>query len=144
MATGQRGPEFRATTDTYRHIDFLRVTEEAALAASKWVGKGKKDEADDSACGAMRTALNSMAIKAKIVIGEGERDEAPMLYIGEKVGAGHGPKIDIACDPLEGTTITALGRSGVPVYVLHRPGREPLLLPEVLSKQVVFDALATI
>lgn len=109
MATGQRGPEFRATTDTYRHIDFLRVTEEAALAASKWVGKGKKDEADDSACGAMRTALNSMAIKAKIVIGEGERDEAPMLYIGEELGSGEGPEVQIAVDPLEGTNLCANG-----------------------------------
>lgn len=102
---GQRGP--RTVEDRYRHIDYLRVTEEAALAASKWVGKGKKDEADDAACTAMRATLNAMDLKAKIVIGEGERDEAPMLYIGEEVGTGEGPEVDIALDPLEGTTICA-------------------------------------
>ncbi len=95
--------------DRYRHIDFLRVTEEAALAASKWVGKGKRDEADDAACGAMRNALNNMDLRARIVIGEGERDEAPMLYIGEELGSGEGPEVQIAVDPLEGTNLCANG-----------------------------------
>lgn len=98
-----------ASVDQYRHIDFLRVTEEAALAASKWVGKGRKDEADDAACQAMRNALNSMEIQATIVIGEGERDEAPMLYIGEELGSGSGPRVQIAVDPLEGTNLCANG-----------------------------------
>lgn len=91
-------------------LDFLRVTEAAALAASKWVGKGKKDEADQASCEAMREQLNSMDMQATIVIGEGERDEAPMLYIGEQLGAGDdGPNIQIAVDPLEGTNLCANG-----------------------------------
>src|SRR5216683_7147479 len=89
-------------------LELVRVTEAAALAASHWMGRGKKNEADGAAVTAMRRAFDSVAISGTVVIGEGERDEAPMLYIGEKVGAG-GPKIDIALDPLEGTTITAKG-----------------------------------
>lgn len=107
--SGQRSPEAKSQADRYRHIDFLRVTEEAALAASKWVGKGKRDEADDAACGAMRATLNQMDIRARIVIGEGERDEAPMLYIGEELGSGDGPEVQIAVDPLEGTNLCANG-----------------------------------
>ncbi|MCC6403056.1 MAG: class II fructose-bisphosphatase [Fimbriimonadaceae bacterium] len=95
--------------DKHGQIDFLRVTEQAALSASKWVGKGKKDEADDAACQAMRNALNSMDLQATIVIGEGERDEAPMLYIGESLGSGEGPEVQIAVDPLEGTNLCANG-----------------------------------
>lgn len=95
--------------DRYKHIDFLRVTEEAARASSKWVGKGKRDEADDAACTAMRNVLNVMDIRARIVIGEGERDEAPMLYIGEELGSGEGPEVQIAVDPLEGTNLCANG-----------------------------------
>lgn len=106
---GQRRPEAKIQSDRYRHIDFLRVTEEAALAASKWVGKGKRDEADDAACGAMRSTLNQMEIRARIVIGEGERDKAPMLYIGEELGSGEGPEVQIAVDPLEGTNLCANG-----------------------------------
>ncbi|MFP4313426.1 MAG: class II fructose-bisphosphatase [Alphaproteobacteria bacterium] len=90
-------------------LEVVRVTEAAALAASKLVGRGDKEAADQVAVDAMRDALNSLNIQGRIVIGEGERDEAPMLYIGEKVGTGHGPKIDIALDPLEGTDITAAG-----------------------------------
>jgi fructose-1,6-bisphosphatase II / sedoheptulose-1,7-bisphosphatase len=89
-------------------LEVVRVTEAAALAASRLMGRGDEKAADQAAVDAMRTALNSLAIDGTVVIGEGERDEAPMLYIGEKVGAG-GPKIDIALDPLEGTTITAKG-----------------------------------
>ena len=89
-------------------LEAVRVTEAAALAASCLMGRGDEKEADQAAVDAMRTALNSLDIDGTVVIGEGERDEAPMLYIGEKVG--HcGPKIDIALDPLEGTTITAKG-----------------------------------
>ena len=89
-------------------LEAVRVTEAAALAASKLMGRGDEKMADQAAVDAMRTTLNSLAIEGTVVIGEGERDEAPMLYIGEKVGSG-GPKIDIALDPLEGTTITAKG-----------------------------------
>ncbi|MCH7903495.1 MAG: class II fructose-bisphosphatase [Armatimonadetes bacterium] len=95
--------------DGYKHLDFLQVTEAAALASSRWVGKGKRDEADEAACSAMREKLNKMEMCATIVIGEGERDEAPMLYIGEKLGQGDGPNIQIAVDPLEGTNLCANG-----------------------------------
>jgi fructose-1,6-bisphosphatase II / sedoheptulose-1,7-bisphosphatase len=90
-------------------LEVVRVTEAAALAASKLVGRGDKMAADQVAVDAMRDALNSLNIRGRIVIGEGERDEAPMLYIGEEVGTGQGPEIDIALDPLEGTDITAAG-----------------------------------
>jgi len=90
-------------------LEAVRVTEAAALSASLLMGRGDEKAADQAAVDAMRKALNSLNIDGTVVIGEGERDEAPMLYIGEKVGAGHGPKIDIALDPLEGTTITAKG-----------------------------------
>jgi len=89
-------------------LEAVRVTEAAALSASLWMGRGDEKAADQAAVDAMRTALNGLNIDGTVVIGEGERDEAPMLYIGEKVGRG-GPKIDIALDPLEGTTITAKG-----------------------------------
>ncbi len=89
-------------------LEAVRVTEMAALAASRLMGRGDEMAADRAAVNAMREALNGLAIEGTVRIGEGERDEAPMLYIGEKVGAG-GPKIDIALDPLEGTTITAKG-----------------------------------
>lgn len=89
-------------------LEVVRVTEAAALAASRLVGRGDEKAADKAAVDAMRDALNSLQISGTVVIGEGERDEAPMLYIGEEVGAG-GQEIDIALDPLEGTTITAKG-----------------------------------
>ncbi len=89
-------------------LEAVRVTEAAALSASRLMGRGDERAADQAAVDAMRQALNALAIEGTVVIGEGERDEAPMLYIGEKVGAG-GPRIDIALDPLEGTTITAKG-----------------------------------
>ena len=89
-------------------LEVVRVTEAAALAASRLMGRGDEKSADQAAVDAMRRSLNSLYIDGKVVIGEGERDEAPMLFIGEKVGRG-GPKVDIALDPLEGTTITAKG-----------------------------------
>ncbi|MDE2572437.1 MAG: fructose-bisphosphatase class II, partial [bacterium] len=89
-------------------LDFVKVTEAAALAASRLMGKGKRDEADASAVETMRETLNEMKISGRIVIGEGERDEAPMLFIGEEVGAG-GPPLDIAVDPVEGTNLVANG-----------------------------------
>ena len=92
-------------------LEFVRVTEAAALSAGRWIGRGDKNSADDAAVVAMRKAFSSIEFDGTVVIGEGEMDEAPMLYIGEKVGTGSGPKIDIACDPLEGTAITATGRS---------------------------------
>ncbi len=88
-----------------------RVTERAAISAAKLIGRGDEKAADQAAVDAMRSALNEMSMKGRIVIGEGERDEAPMLYIGEEVGLGSGPAIDIALDPLEGTTLTAKAMS---------------------------------
>lgn len=85
----------------------VRVTEEAAIAAARLAGRGDEKKADAAAVDAMRTAFNAVDFKGRVVIGEGERDEAPMLYIGEEVGTGKGPEIDIALDPLEGTTLTA-------------------------------------
>jgi fructose-1,6-bisphosphatase II / sedoheptulose-1,7-bisphosphatase len=89
-------------------LELVRVTEAAAIAASRWIGRGKKNEADGAAVEAMRKAFDQVAIDGTVVIGEGEMDEAPMLYIGERVGMG-GPAMDIAVDPLEGTSITAKG-----------------------------------
>jgi fructose-1,6-bisphosphatase II / sedoheptulose-1,7-bisphosphatase len=94
-------------------LELVRVTEAAALAASRWIGRGDKNAADGAAVEAMRRAFDTVAITGTVVIGEGEMDEAPMLYIGEKVGlyakTGGGPEVDIAVDPLEGTSITAKG-----------------------------------
>jgi fructose-1,6-bisphosphatase class II len=90
-------------------LELVRATEAAALACAHLMGRGDETAADQAAVDAMRTALNKIEMDGTIVIGEGERDEAPMLYIGEKVGTGNGPKIEIALDPLEGTTICATG-----------------------------------
>lgn len=90
-------------------LEIVRVTEAAALASAQWMGRGKKNEADDAATSAMRAMFDSVNMKGIVVIGEGELDEAPMLYIGEELGNGHGPSVDIAVDPLEGTSIVAKG-----------------------------------
>jgi len=107
MATGKEPPS-SLMTDRNLALELVRVTEAAALAASRWIGLGQKNAADGAAVEAMRRAFDAVAINGTVVIGEGEMDEAPMLYIGEKVGAG-GPPMDIAVDPLEGTTLTAKG-----------------------------------
>lgn len=103
-----RSPHPGEITDRNLALELVRVTEAAAIAASSWIGLGKKNEADGAAVEAMRKAFDQVAISGTVVIGEGEMDEAPMLYIGETVGAG-GPAMDIAVDPLEGTTLTAKG-----------------------------------
>ena len=106
-------------------LEMVRVTEAAAVAASKLVGRGDEKAADAAAVEAMRAALNELKMDGTVVIGEGERDEAPMLYIGEKVGSaqGTGPKIDIALDPLEGTTITAkAGANALAVLAVAEQG----------------------
>ncbi|MDR5683337.1 MAG: class II fructose-bisphosphatase [Armatimonadota bacterium] len=90
-------------------LDFVKVTEAAALAAARLMGKGDNEAADAAAVQAMRSAMSELDIRGRIVIGEGERDEAPMLYIGEEVGAGNGSEVDIAVDPLEGTNLVAKG-----------------------------------
>ncbi|WP_214480889.1 class II fructose-bisphosphatase [Bacillus sp. SM2101] len=90
-------------------MELVRVTEAAALASARWMGRGKKDEADDAATSAMRDVFDTVPMKGTVVIGEGEMDEAPMLYIGEKLGTGYGQRVDVAVDPLEGTNIVASG-----------------------------------
>ena len=90
-------------------LEVARITERAAVACAPWIGRGDEKAADQAAVDAMRRELNTLDIDGEVVIGEGERDEAPMLYIGEKVGTGNGPQVDIALDPLEGTTLTATG-----------------------------------
>jgi fructose-1,6-bisphosphatase II / sedoheptulose-1,7-bisphosphatase len=101
-------PDPSHSTDRNLALELIRVTEAAALAASRWIGRGQKNEADGAAVEAMRKAFDQVGINGTVVIGEGEMDEAPMLYIGEKVGSG-GPEMDIAVDPLEGTNLTAKG-----------------------------------
>jgi fructose-1,6-bisphosphatase II / sedoheptulose-1,7-bisphosphatase len=111
--------------DRVHVLEMVRVTEAAAVAASKWIGRGDNDAADAAAVEAMREALNELPFDGTVVIGEGERDEAPMLYIGEKVGSaqGSGPKINIALDPLEGTTLTAkAGPSAMCVLTISEEG----------------------
>ena len=90
-------------------LELVRVTETAAIAASRWVGRGDKNEADQSAVDGMRKMINTVAMDGIIVIGEGEKDQAPMLYNGERVGDGTGPKVDVAVDPIDGTTLTSKG-----------------------------------
>ena len=97
-------PEFH---DRMLSLGLGRVSEAAALASARLIGRGDEEAADQAAVDAMRTQLNNLEIQGVVVIGEGERDEAPMLYIGEEVGTGTGPQVDIALDPLEGTTLTA-------------------------------------
>ena len=111
-------------------LEMVRVTEAAAIAAAKLIGRGDEKAADAAAVEAMRAALNALYMDGTVVIGEGERDEAPMLFIGEKVGSaiGTGPKIDIALDPLEGTTITAkAGPNALAVLAVAEEGN--LLTP---------------
>src|ERR671936_1159727 len=91
-------------------LELVRVTESAAMAAGRWVGRGDKTAADQAAVDAMRAMLDSVSMDGVVVIGEGEKDEAPMLYNGEQVGDGTGPPVDVAVDPLEGTRLTALGQ----------------------------------
>ena len=110
-------------------LEFVRVTEAAAIEASKWIGKGDKIAADKAATEAMRSRFSSVDVKGTVVIGEGERDKAPMLYIGEEVGSGKGPEIDIAVDPIEGTNSVAYGypnsiavfAAGLKGTLLHAP-----------------------
>ncbi|OEF99854.1 fructose-bisphosphatase, class II [Vulcanibacillus modesticaldus] len=90
-------------------LELVRVTEAAALAAAKWMGKGLKNEVDDAGTSAMRKVFDTVPMRGTVVIGEGEMDEAPMLYIGEKLGTGTGPEVDVAVDPIEGTNIVARG-----------------------------------
>ncbi len=113
-----------------------RCTEAAAVAASTMIGRGDKEGADDAAVTALRNAFNKLEMDGTVVIGEGERDEAPMLYIGEKVGTGKGPKIDIALDPLEGTTLTAKAMANALAVVAMAQGGTLLHSPDVYMDKI--------
>src|SRR5687768_17900689 len=104
-------------------LELVRVTEAAALAAARWTGRGDKEAADQAAVDAMRLLLETVPMDGVVVIGEGEKDEAPMLYNGERIGDGSPPKVDIAVDPLEGTTLCAKGMpSALSVIALSEEG----------------------
>lgn len=124
------------TLDRNLALEAVRVTEAAALACSKWMGKGDEKAADQAAVEAMRRALNTMMIQGTVVIGEGERDKAPMLYIGEKVGSGEGPEVDIALDPLEGTTLCATGGPNSLAVVAIAPKGGFLHAPDVYMNKI--------
>ncbi len=117
-------------------LETVRVTEAAALSASRLMGRGDEKAADQAAVDAMRKALNSLNIDGTVVIGEGERDEAPMLYIGEKVGSGEGTKVDIALDPLEGTTITAKGGANALAVIAMAESGNFLNAPDVYMDKI--------
>ena len=117
--------------DRLLSLGLARVSEAAAIAAAKLVGRGDEKAADQAAVDAMRTQLNMLDIKGVVVIGEGERDEAPMLYIGEEVGSGSGPGVDIALDPLEGTTLTAKDMPNALAVIAMGPRGSMLHAPDV-------------
>ncbi len=124
-------------------LDLVRVTEAAALASARWLGKGEKEAGDGAAVDAMRLSFNSVDIDGTIIIGEGEKDNAPMLYNGEKVGTGSGPKVDVAVDPVEGTNLLAFGRPNAiavvglaPAGSMFNPG------PSYYMKKLVVPAAA--
>src|SRR5215212_2498535 len=100
----------REAPDRNLAMELVRVTEAAAMAAGRWVGRGDKNGGDGAAVDAMRQLIGSVSMRGVVVIGEGEKDEAPMLFNGEHVGNGEGPDCDVAVDPLEGTRLTALGQ----------------------------------
>ena len=102
-------------------MELVRTTEAAALAAARWVGRGDKNAADGAAVAAMRMMLDTVDMDGVVVIGEGEKDEAPMLFNGERVGNGRGPQVDVAVDPLEGTRLTAMGRPGAVAVIACSP-----------------------
>ena len=118
----------RLAPDRNIAMELVRVTEAGAMAAARWIGRGEKEKADGAAVDAMRYVLDSVEMRGVVVIGEGEKDEAPMLYNGEEVGNGDGPEVDVAVDPLEGTRLTALGQPGA-IAVMAVAERGTMLFP---------------
>ena len=118
----------RQAPDRNIALELVRVTEAGAMAAARWIGRGDKESADQAAVDAMRFVLDSVSMRGVVVIGEGEKDEAPMLYNGEEVGNGEGPEVDVAVDPLEGTRLTALGQTGA-IAVIAVAERGTMLFP---------------
>ncbi len=132
-------------------FDLVRITESAALASARWLGRGDKDAGDSAAVDAMRITLASLNIRGKIIIGEGEKDNAPMLFNGEEVGTGQGPKLDVAVDPVEGTNLLAYGRPNAisvigvaPAGNMYDPGpsfyMQKLVVPHEARNVVDLDA----
>jgi fructose-1,6-bisphosphatase II / sedoheptulose-1,7-bisphosphatase len=121
-------------------LEAVRVTEASALSCSAVIGRGDETLADQMAVNAMRRALNNLDIDGQVVIGEGERDEAPMLYIGEKVGTGQGPRLDIALDPLEGTTIAAKGGANALAVIALAQAGGFLNAPDVYMEKLAVGA----
>lgn len=117
-------------------LEFVRVTEAAALAAAPWMGKGDKEAADQAAVDAMRATFETVNIKGTVVIGEGEKDEAPMLYIGEEIGGGESPELDIAVDPVEGTTLVAKGLPNSLAVVAAAKKGNLLNAPDMYMKKI--------
>jgi fructose-1,6-bisphosphatase II len=120
-------------------LELVRVTEAAAMAAGRWIGRGEKESADQAAVDAMRLMLDTVQMDGVVVIGEGEKDEAPMLYNGEQVGSGSGPEVDVAVDPLEGTRLTALGQPNA-IAVIALAERGTMFFP---GAAVYMDKIAT-
>jgi fructose-1,6-bisphosphatase II len=132
-------------------LDLVRVTETAALASARWLGKGEKEKGDQAAVDAMRLSFNSINIKGRVIIGEGEKDHAPMLYNGESLGTGQGPSVDVAVDPVEGTNLLAYGRPNAiavvgvaPEGTMFTPGSsfymEKLVVPEAARNVADIEA----
>src|SRR5581483_3180541 len=119
----------RVAPDRNIAMELVRVTEAGAMAAARWIGRGSKESADQAAVDAMRFVLDSVSMQGVVVIGEGEKDEAPMLYNGEAVGNGEGPEVDVAVDPLEGTRLTALGQPGA-ISVIAVAERGTMFFPD--------------
>ena len=118
-------------------LEMVRVTEAAAILAGRWMGRGDKIAADQAAVDAMRRMLDTVAIAGTVVIGEGEMDEAPMLYIGERVGSGQGDPVDVAVDPLEGTNLVAQGRPGAIAVMALAPSGHLLHAPDMYMDKLV-------
>lgn len=122
--------------DRMLSLGLARVAEQAAIASADWIGRGDEKAADQAAVNAMREQLNQLDIKGVVVIGEGERDEAPMLYIGEEVGTGEGPGVDIALDPLEGTTLTAKDMPNALTVIAMGPRGSMLHAPDTYMEKL--------
>lgn len=125
-------------TDRMLSLGLARVSEAAAIASAKWIGRGDEKAADQAAVNAMREQLNKLDISGVVVIGEGERDEAPMLFIGEEVGNGTGPAVDIALDPLEGTTLTAKDMPNALTVIAMGPRGSLLHAPDVYMDKLAY------
>lgn len=117
-------------------LELVEVCEAAAVASARWIGRGKKHEADEAATAAMRMLLNRLPMNGTVVIGEGELDEAPMLYIGEELGSGTGPAVDIAVDPLEGTSLVADGRENAISVIAMAPKGTLLHAPDMYMEKL--------